>query len=157
MSFEFHKEAVKYLADLLKKTGLKEVEYENNGVSIKLKQSSDSETIQTVYAPQPTVANVAPAQTAAVTQNAPASSSIVEDDFKSVKSPMIGTLYTASKPGADPFIQKGSKIKEGDTLFIVEAMKVMNEVKATFSGTIEQILVEDGSPIEFDQLLAKVS
>ena len=70
-----------------------------------------------------------------------------------VKSPMVGTFYRSSSPGAAPFVQIGSVVKEGDTLCIIEAMKMMNQIQADKAGVIESILVEDGQPVEFDQPL----
>lgn len=70
-----------------------------------------------------------------------------------VPSPMVGTAYLASEPGAKPFIDVGSKVKVGDTLIIIEAMKTMNQIPATRAGTVTQILVEDGQPVEFGEPL----
>jgi acetyl-CoA carboxylase biotin carboxyl carrier protein len=70
-----------------------------------------------------------------------------------VKSPMVGTFYRAGQPGADPFVSVGSQVKEGDTLCIIEAMKLMNEIEADATGTIREVLVENGSPVEFGQPL----
>src|SRR5690606_18316463 len=70
-----------------------------------------------------------------------------------VKSPMVGTFYRAGQPGAEPFVSVGSQVKEGDTLCIIEAMKLMNEIEADGTGTIREILVENGSPVEFGQPL----
>jgi acetyl-CoA carboxylase biotin carboxyl carrier protein len=70
-----------------------------------------------------------------------------------VKSPMVGTLYRAGQPGAEPFVSVGSTVKQGDTLCIIEAMKLLNEIEADISGTIREILVENGSPVEFGQPL----
>ncbi len=156
MSFEFQKEAVKYLADLLKETGLKEVEYESGGISIKLKQKGEESIPMYHSQPLPQIQNVNQVPNAK-SQTDSVEDKIVSENFKTIKSPMIGTVYLAPKPDADPFITKGSKIQEGDVLFIVEAMKVMNEVKATFSGVVQEILVSDKSSVEFDQILVKVS
>lgn len=70
-----------------------------------------------------------------------------------VRSPMVGTFYRSAQPGAEPFVSVGSKVNEGDTLCIIEAMKLMNEIEADKSGTIKAVLVENGSPVEFDQPL----
>ena len=76
--------------------------------------------------------------------------------YKSVKSPIIGTAYIAPEPGAKPFVEVGKKIKKGDTVMIVEAMKTMNHVPSTLSGTVKKISVEDGQPVEYDQVLILV-
>ena len=74
-------------------------------------------------------------------------------NYKSVKSPIIGTAYLAPEPGAKPFVEIGKKIKKGDTVMIVEAMKTMNHVPSTSEGIVKEILVEDGQPVEFGQTL----
>jgi len=97
-------------------------------------------------APVPAVAPAAPAAEAAPA--APA-----EPEGTVVKSPMVGTFYSASAPGNPPYVQVGSSVKAGDTLCIIEAMKLLNEIEAESAGTIKKILVENGSPVEFGQPL----
>ena len=75
------------------------------------------------------------------------------DDIKTIKSPIIGTAYLAPEPGAKPFISVGKKIKKGETIMIVEAMKTMNHVPSSLDGIVKKICVEDGQPVEFDQIL----
>ena len=75
------------------------------------------------------------------------------ENYKSVKSPIIGTAYLSPEPGAKPFVEVGKKIKKGDTIMIVEAMKTMNHVPSTHNGTVKKISVEDGQPVEYDQVL----
>ena len=77
-------------------------------------------------------------------------------NYKSVKSPIIGTAYLAPEPGAKPFVEIGKKIKKGDTVMIVEAMKTMNHVPSTTDGIVKKISVEDGQPVEYDQILILV-
>ena len=95
-------------------------------------------------------APAAPEQTAAPAEAAPATSGHV------VKSPMVGTFYRSPSPGAASFVEVGQKVKAGDVLCIVEAMKMMNQIEADKSGTIDAILVEDGEPVEFDQPLFSI-
>ena len=78
------------------------------------------------------------------------------EDYKSVKSPIIGTAYLAPEPGAKPFVEVGKKIKKGDTVMIVEAMKTMNHVPSSHDGIVKKISVEDGQPVEYDQVLILV-
>ena len=78
------------------------------------------------------------------------------EDYKSVKSPIIGTAYLAPEPGAKPFVEIGKKIKKGDTVMIVEAMKTMNHVPSSHDGIVKKISVEDGQPVEYDQILILV-
>ena len=101
-----------------------------------------------VAQPMPAVANAAPAPQAAAPEAAPA-----EPTGHVVKSPMVGTFYRSSAPGSPPFVEIGSVVKEGDTLCIIEAMKLLNEIDADASGTIRQILVENGQAVEFGQPL----
>ena len=79
-----------------------------------------------------------------------------DENYNSVKSPIIGTAYLAPEPGAKPFVEVGKKIKKGDTVMIVEAMKTMNHVPSTHSGIVKKISVEDGQPVEYDQILILV-
>ena len=76
------------------------------------------------------------------------------DDSKTIKSPIIGTAYLAPEPGAKPFVELGKKIKKGDTIMIVEAMKTMNHVPSTYDGIVKEICAEDGQPVEFGQVIA---
>ena len=78
------------------------------------------------------------------------------ENYKSVKSPIIGTAYLAPEPGAKPFVEVGKKIKKGDTVMIVEAMKTMNHVPSSHDGIVKKISVEDGQPVEYDQILILV-
>jgi acetyl-CoA carboxylase biotin carboxyl carrier protein len=106
-----------------------------------------------MMAPQPAMPAPAtqPAPAAAATATAPATPSIPEGH--PVLSPMVGTFYRASQPGADPFVQVGDTVAEGDTLCIIEAMKLLNEIEADKAGRIKAILVENGQPVEFGQPL----
>ena len=79
-----------------------------------------------------------------------------DENYNSVKSPIIGTAYLAPEPGAKPFVEVGKKIKKGDTVMIVEAMKTMNHVPSTYSGIVKKVLVEDSQPVEYDQILILV-
>ena len=79
------------------------------------------------------------------------------ENYKSVKSPIIGTAYLSPEPGAKPFVDVGKKIKKGDTIMIVEAMKTMNHVPSTHNGTVKKISVEDGQPVEYDQVLILIN
>ena len=108
-----------------------------------------------VASPAPAAAPAAPAPAAAAPAAAPAAPA--NDHANAVKSPMVGTCYLAAEPGAAPFISVGQSVKEGDTLLIVEAMKVMNPITSTKSGTVTAILVDNAQPVEFDQPLVVIS
>ena len=132
--------AIRELAQLLKDTGLTEIEIEHNGARIRVSRGG----VATVTAaPAPAVA--APA---APSSGPPAGA---------VPSPMVGTVYLSPEPGKPAFIGVGKSVKEGDTLFIIEAMKTMNAITAPKGGTVKEICVVDGSPVEFGQTLAVIA
>jgi acetyl-CoA carboxylase biotin carboxyl carrier protein len=133
-------EAIRALSDLLAETGLTEIEIEQNGARIRV-----------VRAGAVTAIAAAPVSAAPVAAPVPAPSS--GPQAGAVTSPMVGTVYTASEPGKPPLVKVGQQIKEGETLFIVEAMKTMNPIPAPRSGTVKEICVENGTPVEFGQTL----
>jgi acetyl-CoA carboxylase biotin carboxyl carrier protein len=141
-------EMVKTLARMLDENELSEIEVEDNGRRIVVKRKLQS-AAPVAYAPAPTpaAAGPAPAPAPAVDAN-PASHP------GAVKSPMVGTAYLTAEPGADPFIAVGKHVNEGDTLVIIEAMKVMNPIPSPKSGVVRQILIENGQPVEYEQPLA---
>ena len=138
---------VQELADILDKSGLAELEYETDAVAIRLSRVTGTAP---VVAPAPVVtapaAVPAPAEPTAVANPA--------DHRGAVTSPMVGTVYTAPEPGAADFISEGDMVKAGQTLFIVEAMKVMNPITAPSAGKVTKILVQNAQPIEFGEALA---
>jgi acetyl-CoA carboxylase biotin carboxyl carrier protein len=140
---------VRELAELLSANDLNEIEVEDGERKIKVRR--DAPTAY-VAAPAP-VAAAAPA--AAPAAAADAASLTPQEDIggEAVKSPMVGTAFLSPEPGAKPFIAVGQPVKAGDTLLIVEAMKVMNPITAPKAGTVKKINVTDGQPVEFDQSL----
>jgi acetyl-CoA carboxylase biotin carboxyl carrier protein len=141
---------VRQLAELLNENDLTEIEVEDGDRKISVKRQVT--VAAQAYSPAPAVAAPAPAPAAAPAAAAPAVSSPA-DHPGAVKSPMVGTAYLSGEPGAKPFAAAGQQVKEGDTLVIIEAMKVMNPITAPRSGTVREILVQDGQPVEFDQPL----
>jgi len=141
--------AIRDLAELLTETGLTEIEIEQNGARIRVSRQSG----QVVSAPfhvahaTPAAAHAAPAEPAAAKGPHPGA----------VTSPMVGTVYVAPEPGAQPFVKVGQTVKEGDTLFIVEAMKTMNPIPAPRGGTVSEICVNDSQPVEFGQTLVIIT
>ena len=140
---------VRALAALLDDTNLTEIEVEDGDRKIRVARKAAAAAPAAVYAPAPAAAPVAAAVAAPVLASAEAAlpSGTV------VKSPIVGTAYLAAEPGAAPFSRVGSQVKAGDTILIVEAMKVMNAIPAPASGTVKAILVDNGQPVEYDQPL----
>ena len=142
------RELIRELAMLLDETNLTEIEIERAGLRLRVARNiSIAAAAPVSYQPAPVAA--APAATPV----AAATSADISKHPGVVPSPMVGTAYLASEPGAKPFIDVGSKVKVGDTLIIIEAMKTMNQIPATRAGTVTQILVEDGQPVEFGEPL----
>lgn len=131
------KEFIKFMDE----NNLAELEVEESGKRIRLKKNSSG---------QPVIVAPTPSQTALTPENKPSSLNV------EIKSPMVGTFYAAPSPGAKPYVEIGTAVKPGDIVCIVEAMKLMNEIKAEVGGKIVQILVENGDPIEFGQVLFTV-
>jgi acetyl-CoA carboxylase biotin carboxyl carrier protein len=133
-------EAVRELSALLKETGLTEIEIEHNGARIRVSRAATG-----AIAAAPTAAPAPATAAAPAAPSGPAPGAVT--------SPMVGTVYLSSEPGKPPLVKVGQSVKEGDTLFIVEAMKTMNAIPAPRSGTIKEISVENGAPVEFGQTL----
>lgn len=140
---------VRELAELLNESDLSEIEVQEGERRIVVKRQLAATAAPLAYAPAPAAA-AAPAADAAPAPANPASHP------GTVKSPMVGTAYLSGEPGAAPFISVGSKVNAGDTLLIVEAMKVMNPIAAPKGGTIKEIFVDNAQPVEFDQPLVIV-
>lgn len=142
-------EAIRKLADLLEETGLTEVEVADGDQAIRV--SRGSSTI-VAGAGMPNV--VMPSDPAVPQQaNLSAPETTAKSHPGAVTSPMVGTAYMQPEPSAPPFVSKGDRVEAGDTLVIIEAMKVMNPIKAEKSGTVVQVLVENGQPVEFGEVL----
>jgi acetyl-CoA carboxylase biotin carboxyl carrier protein len=139
---------IRELALLLDETSLTEIEIERAGLRVRVARNVS------IAASVPVAAPVSAAPTAAGPVVAPAAATA---DFSkhpgAVPSPMVGTAYWASEPGAKPFIEVGAKVSVGQTLLIIEAMKTMNQIPSPRAGTVTQILVEDGQPVEFGEPL----
>jgi acetyl-CoA carboxylase biotin carboxyl carrier protein len=137
---------IRELAKLLDETGLTEIEYEQAGARVRVARQ-----------PVAAAAPVAPSRPAAPPQEPiPPPFAPLGDPSKHpgvVTSPMVGTAYMAPEPGERPFVEVGSLVREGETLMIIEAMKTMNQIPAPMAGTVIQILIEDGQPVEFGEPL----
>ena len=143
---------VKELAQLLTDNELTEIEVEDGDRRIKVKREPATVIAATAAAP---VAAAAPALSAPPMHGKEDIGQPAHEEVsgETVKSPMVGTAYLSSEPGAKPFVEVGATVKAGDTLLIVEAMKVMNPITAPSAGTVKKIMISDGQPVEFDQPL----
>lgn len=150
---------LKTLIDLVSESNVSELEITEAEGKVRIVKSVAVESAPVVYAqpsmqpmaPAPAAAPAAtPASPAAPAEAAPAAAAA---SGHAVKSPMVGTFYRASSPGAEPFVEVGSTVKVGQTLCIIEAMKILNEIEAEVAGTVKQILVDNGDAVEFGQTL----
>ncbi len=137
---------VKKLIELLDESGIAEIEITEGEESVRISRYSQ-------HAPVAAVAAAAPAPVAAAAPAAGVAPAVVEDDGYLVKAPMVGSFYSASSPGAAAYVQVGDLVSEGDTLCIIEAMKMMNQIEADVSGVIKSIRVQNGEPVEYGQTL----
>ena len=142
---------VKKLIEMLEASDLEELEITEGEESVKLvkrttQSNSSKEIKEQISSPK-----------AEETEQQATNEKVQEIEGEEITSPMVGTFYTASSPGADAFVKVGDKVNEGDVVCIVEAMKMMNEIKSDFSGTVSKILVENSEPVEFGQPLFIIS
>jgi acetyl-CoA carboxylase biotin carboxyl carrier protein len=151
---------LKTLIDLVAESGIAELEITEGEDKVKIVKSNagpQTSHVSHVYT-APTTSAAAPGTTAAVAvpvvEGASAAvAPAAHPEGKVIKSPMVGTFYRASSPGAEPFVSVGSSVTEGQTLCVIEAMKLMNEIPADVAGVIKEVLVENGQPVEFGQPL----
>jgi acetyl-CoA carboxylase biotin carboxyl carrier protein len=144
---------VQELADILDQAGLAELEYETEAVAIRLSRVSNTAPA-VAMAPAAAAPVSAASLSAGSTPAEPAAPANPADHQGAVTSPMVGTVYTAPEPGAAEFVTEGDMVKAGQTLFIVEAMKVMNPITAPAAGKVTKIFVQNAQPIEFGEALA---
>ncbi len=153
-SFDVSATLLEKLAETMGNAGLSEIEYVDGDRSLRLSRAAQVMAAPVAAAPAmaaaPALAAAAPAATAA-----PAPEPV--SDVKTIDSPMVGTVYLAPEPGAGDFVNVGDEIKEGDTLMIIEAMKVMNHLPSPASGIVRRVLVSDGQPVEFGQPLIELA
>ena len=147
-SMQVDTDLVRELAAMLNDTGLSEIEVEDGERKIRVSRNMTAISAPMMAAPVAAAAAPAPA---AAAPSAPAISA------NAMKSPMVGTAYLSPEPDAAPFVSVGQQVKAGDTVLIIEAMKVMNPIVAATSGTVTEILVESGQPVEFDQPLLVIA
>ena len=140
--FDVDEALIRKLAELLQDTGLTEIEYENGAQRIRVNRES------------PVIMAAPAAAPAAVAASTPATAPGADQPpAGAVTSPMVGTAYTAAEPGAAAYVKVGDRVAKGQTLLIVEAMKVMNPIAAPHGGTVTEIYVQDGRPVEYGEVL----
>ncbi len=149
---------IKDLIALMRKNDLSVFKMEKDGFKITLKRGSDFQPIITTSTPValPAGMSVATPANPALTEAAPAAPAASESNYKEITSPMVGTFYAAPSPEAPNYVKVGDTISEGTVICIIEAMKVMNEIKAEISGTIVEICAETGKPVQFGQAMFRV-
>ena len=146
---------IRKLIELIQETGIAEIEIHEGEESVRISRESNKAAPAMISMP-PTYTLPAEAPRAAEQAAAPAAEPAAPVNKHSVKAPMVGTVYLSPSPGAAPFIQVGQTIKAGDTLCLIEAMKMFNQIEADKTGTITAILVDTGVPVEFNQPLVVI-
>jgi acetyl-CoA carboxylase biotin carboxyl carrier protein len=142
---------VKKLIELLDESGIAEIEITEGEESVRISRySTSAQAVAPIVAAAPAAAPAAAAPAAAPAEAAP---DVVEEDGYEVTAPMVGTCYAASSPGAAPYVQVGDRVNEGDTLCIIEAMKMMNQIEADVAGVVKSIRIQNGEPVEFGQVM----
>jgi len=136
---KINKKIIEELTNYLKEFNLSEIEYAEGSTKVKVSRAINSSTIS----------SIAPSE-------AKKKQEVIESSGTNITSPIVGTAYLAPEPGAKKFVEVGQKIKKGQTIMIIEAMKTMNHVPSTLDGTVSKILVKDGEPVEFGQPLISV-
>lgn len=145
---------LKKLIDLVEESGIAEIEVTEGEEKVRITRSVAAPAVQTVYAPAAPVQATPAAPAPSAAPAAPAAPTpAVRDLSNAQKSPMVGTFYRAASPSTPAFVEVGQTVKAGDTLCIIEAMKLMNEIEAEKSGVVKEILVENGQPVEFGEPL----
>lgn len=148
---------LKTLIDLVSESGVAELEITEGDDRVKIVNrvgAAPMAAAAPAVIATPVVASAAPAAAPAPAVAAePASAPVAAEDTRTINSPMVGTFYRAPSPGAKPFADVGQKVKAGDTVCIIEAMKLLNEIETEYDGVIKEILVENGQPVEFGQPL----
>ena len=145
---------IKAVIDLMRKNDLSVFEMEKDGFRLKLQKGAGEQTVYTQPAPAPAAA-AAPAPSTAA-PSAPAAEAEKASSLKDIVSPMVGTFYRAGSPEAQAFVDVGKEVSEETVVCIIEAMKVMNEIKAETKGVIAEIVAENGKPVQFGQVLFRV-
>ncbi|MDX1628610.1 MAG: acetyl-CoA carboxylase biotin carboxyl carrier protein [Fulvivirga sp.] len=153
---------IRDLIDFISKSGLNEVSIETEDLKIAIKRDAETKVVESSHAVAAAPAQPAPAPAPAAAPAAPAAPAesskgsdegASEGNYVEIKSPMIGTFYRSPNPDSPAFVSVGDKVEKGQTVCVVEAMKLFNEIESEVSGTIVKVMVENASPVEYDQVL----
>ncbi len=149
---------LKKLIELVQESGIAELEITEGEEKVRINRAGNAVQTAVMTMPQATsMMTAAPGAAAAALAPAAAPGAPAEPEGHVVKSPMVGTFYRSSAPGAKPFVEIGQSVNAGDTLCIIEAMKLLNEIEADLGGVIKSVLVENGQPVEYGQPLFLIS
>lgn len=158
-SFTFDMSEIEKLITLLRDSGINEIELAEGERSVRLRKDP-TPVVQAMTQPTmaPVATSAAPAPVAPAPQAAaPAPTEAAKPAGKTIDAPMVGTFYTAPSPDAKAFVSVGDKVKKGQTVCIIEAMKTMNQIEAEIDGTVTEVLIEDGTPVEYGEPLFTIS
>ena len=159
-NFDVSANLLKKLAETMGNAGLSEIEYVDGERSLRLSRATQAPVVAAAPAAAPMMAPMAAPTAATMPAAASAAAPAAAEpasNVKTIDSPMVGTVYLAPEPGAGNFVNVGDEIKEGDTLMIIEAMKVMNHLPSPSSGVVRRVLISDGQPVEFGQPLIELA
>lgn len=151
MSDKFDINTIEKLAEIVKSNDLAEITIVDGDKEITVKGKKCPPP--PMQMPMPVMMGGMPAQAPAVTQTATAENAPAQVSGNAVKAPIVGTFYAAPSPDSKPFVSVGQQVKKGDTIFIIESMKVMSEIQSEFDGVVKEILVNSGDSVEFDQTI----
>ena len=144
---------IKRLIELLDESGVNEIEIHEGEESVRITRAAAQIAAPAPAPAAPAAAAPAPTEPAATPPSAPAAEPAAEPAGHTIRSPMVGTFYRAPSPESAPFVEEGQSVSAGETLCIIEAMKMLNQIEADRSGVVRSILLENGQPVEFDQPL----
>lgn len=142
---------IKKLIELLEESNLSELEIHEGEESVRLSRAGTGAPVMAAPAPASTAPQPAAPATPAEAEAASGAEGLPDGEI--VRSPMVGTFYDAPNPDSEPFVKEGQKVSKGETLCLIEAMKMFNQIESEYSGTVAAVLVESGQPVEFDQPL----
>ncbi|MFH0883688.1 MAG: acetyl-CoA carboxylase biotin carboxyl carrier protein [bacterium] len=148
---------VRKMVRLVESSGIHELEFEKDGTRIRIRKAdpAPAAATYTVAAPAPAAPFAAPASAPVPAATSPAAEAPAKKYFE-IKSPMVGTFYRAPAPDAEPYVQVGDLVKTGQTLCIIEAMKLMNEIETDMTGIVKEILLDNADPVEFGQVMFRI-